>query len=922
MFAKWCSQGPRVRTLGVEGKSDGTASPSAVYPSWREADVVLRDGSTLHLRPTRPGDHADLVDFYSRLSPESRTFRFFSGGGNFGDVVTRLLDLDYRRRYGLVATSGRDAKLVAHAFYAAGVVDRAEVALAVSDELQGKGVGTILLGHLAQAAEAAGIPEFEAEVMYANDKMTQVFLESGFPVRRKFISGNIHFEFPTELSGDALERFESRERTAAAAALRYVLEPKSVAVIGASRSQESVGGRIVLNLLEAGFKGQLHPVNRSAVTIQGLTAFASIGDVPAPVEMAVIAIPAAEVVEVARQCAASGVRALVVISSGFGEAGAEGVERQRELLAVCRESGMRLVGPNCLGVLNTAPAVRLNATFAIPLPPPGSVGFMSQSGALGISAVSFAAARGIGISTFVSVGNKADISGNDLLQYWEQDSQTKVCLLYLESFGNPRKFARVARRVARQKPIVVVKSGRSPAGSRATSSHTGALIADSDLTVDALFNQAGVIRTDTVAELLDVAALLAGPGAPTGPRVGIVTNAGGPGILCADTLQTGGLEVPAFSPGLRKRLAGFLPGHASSLNPVDMTAAASGDQYRQVLNEVAASGEVDALVTIFIPPMITAASEVAEAVRAAAKATALPLLAVFMSAGGPPQSPDDEVAIPTYSFPEEAGRALVHAARYAVWRREPEGTVPVLEGIQRPEADGLLAHRLAAGGGWLEAEELAALLQCYGLPLAESRVARSAREAGRFAAEMGGLVAVKAIAKGLLHKTEVGAVRLDLRGGAAVRRAAGEMTARMRPGGLETTGFIVQRMAPAGVEMLVGVVHDRHFGPVVACGAGGTQAELLRDVSLRITPLSDRDAAAMIRSLQTFPLLEGFRGAPHARVEALEDVLLRVSALVEDHPELAEMDLNPVVVGPAGAVIIDARARVAEPEAPRPLIAR
>ena len=893
-----------------------------VYPSWREADVVLRDGSTLHLRPTRRDDHAGLVDFYARLSPESRTFRFFSGGANFDNVVTRLLNVDYRRRYGLVATTGHEARLVAHAFYAAGAVDRAEVALAVSDELQGKGVGTILLGHLAQAAAAAGIPEFEAEVMYANHKMMQVFLESGFPIRSRFISGAIHLEFPTALSGDALERFESRDRTAATAALRHVLEPASVAVIGASRSLKTVGGRLFGNLLEAGFRGRLHPVNASATTIHGVPAFASIGDVPGPIEMAVVAVPAAKVVGVARQCADAGVSALVVISSGFAEADAEGAERQRQLLAVCRESGMRLVGPNCLGVLNTSPSVQLNATFAIPLPPAGSVGFMSQSGALGISAVAFAAARGLGISTFVSVGNKADISGNDLLQYWEQDPGTKVCLLYLESFGNPRKFARVARRVARLKPIVVVKSGRSPAGSRATSSHTGALIADSDLTVDALFNQAGVIRTDTVAELLDVAALLAGPGPPAGPRVGIVTNAGGPGILCADTLQAGGLEVPAFSKGLRRRLTGFLPGHASSLNPVDMTAAASGDQYRQVLEAVAASGEVDAVVAIFIPTMITAGSDVAEAVRMAAKAGSPPLLQVFMTAGDPPQAASAAGSIPTYWFPEEAGRALVHAARYSAWRRQPEGTVPVLAGIRRQDADALVARRLAAGGGWLEAEELASLLHCYGLPLAEARVARSAREAGRFAAEMGGRVALKAIAKGLLHRTEAGAVRLDLGGGAAVRRAAGEMTARLRSGGLDPAGFIVQRMAPAGVEMLVGVVHDSHFGPVVACGAGGTQAELLKDVSVRITPLSDREATGMIRSLQTFPLLDGFRGAPPARVEALENVLLRVSALVEDHPELAEMDLNPVLVGPEGAVVVDARARIAEPEALRPLIAR
>jgi len=476
---------------------------SADYPREREADVVLRDGSTIHLRPVRDGDEPALRDFYAGLSSESRVFRFFSGGVNLDKVVSRMMEVDYRLRYGLVATAGPVGQIVAHGFYGATSSGPAEVAFAVADALQGRGVATIMLGQLAQAAQAAGIAEFSAEVMFSNSKMARVFQESGFPVRRRLESGTIHYEFPTALSPDALARFEGREREAAVAALRSVLQPKSVAVIGASRSPASIGGRIFRNLLDGDFEGPVYPVNRTAPVVQSVAAYPSVGALPAPAELAVIAVPAAEVVEVARECAAAGVKSLVVVSSGFAEMGEEGRRRQRQLLDVCRESGMRLVGPNCLGVLNASPAVRLNATFATSLPPSGPVGLMSQSGALGIAAVEFAGSRGMGISSFISVGNKADLSGNDVLQYWEADSQTSVCMLYLESFGNPRKFARIARRVARSKPIVVVKSGRTPAGSRATSSHTGALLADSDVTVDALFAQAGVIRTETVSEFLD-----------------------------------------------------------------------------------------------------------------------------------------------------------------------------------------------------------------------------------------------------------------------------------------------------------------------------------------------------------------------------------------------------------------------------------
>jgi len=901
------------------------------YPRDREADVVLRDGSTVHVRPVMTEDAAAVHAFYEGLSPESLTLRFFSGFPNLASAVRWATEVDYERRYGLVATSGDDGRVVAHAGWEREPdrPDRAEVAFAIADAMQGYGLGTILLGQLAEAADKAGVTVLNAEVLPQNYRMVRVFRDSGFPVTTHAIPGLLLVELPTSLSPEALERFEQREQVAAAAAMRAFLAPRSVAVVGASRRRGTVGGELFHNLLAGGFNGPVYPVNPSTPVVQSVLAYGSVTEVPGPVDLAVLVVPAPAVVRAARECAAKGVRALVVISAGFAETGPEGAERQAQLLRVCRDAGMRLIGPNCLGILNTDPEVSLDATFGPAVPLPGRVGFLSQSGALGLAIVDYANALGLGLSSFVSVGNKADISGNDLLHYWEQDDRTGLVLLYLESFGNPRKFARIARRVARSKPVLAVKSGRSAAGARATSSHTGALLAASDVTVDALFRQAGVIRTDTLAELFDVASLLANQPAPVGPRVGIVTNAGGPGIMCADACEAQGLEVVELSAELRAKLAEGLPAAASVTNPVDMLASAPAEHYRRTVELVVASGEVDAAIVIFIPPLLTEPAEVASAVRAAAAAGSVPVLTVIMSAGQLPRGPDETgVRLPTYRFPEDAARALARAAEYGSWRERPEGHVPELPGIHRDEAAALLAAALAGETTgepqprWLAPDEVASLLDCYGLPLAEWRLADTAEEAGAAAEELGGPVALKAVAPLLLHKTEARGVRLGLAGAEQVRAAAEEMATAVTAAGHTLERFLVQRMVGDGVELLVGVVNDASFGPVVACGAGGTAVELLKDVAVRITPLTDRDAAEMVRSLATFPLLDGYRGAPRANVAALEDLLLRVSALVEAHPQVAELDCNPVKVLPHGAVVVDARVRV-EPATPRlPLAAR
>jgi acetyl coenzyme A synthetase (ADP forming)-like protein len=888
----------------------------------RDGDVVLRDGSTVRIRRMQPHDEAGLCALLTSLSEESRWLRFYCLQNSAGIAAEAHREANLDHSFGLVACSGSDERVVGHAFYAAVTDNRAEVAFTIANDFQGRGLGSILLGQLAQVASANGIEIFEADVVAANHAMLRVFRASGFPIEVNAQAGQLQVVFPTSFTAEARKQFERRESLAAVNALKLFFEPRGVAIIGASRQRGTIGGEILHNLLSYGFKGPVYPVNPAATVIEDIQCYPTIEAVPGPVDLAVIVVPAASVIEVAAACARKDVKALVVISAGFSETGAEGKARQAELLSVCRSAGMRLIGPNCMGIANTNPAVLLDATFAPGIPPRGRVGFSSQSGALGLAIMEFANSLGLGISTFISVGNKADISGNDLLRYWESDDDTDVILLYLESFGNPKKFSEIARRVGRKKPIAVVKSGRSTAGARATSSHTGALIAASDVTVDALFRQAGVVRTDTLAELFDVASLLANQPLPNGRRVGIITNAGGPAILCADACEARALEVPVLSAGSQHRLRAFLPAGASVGNPVDMIASAPAEHYRQAIEIVGADENIDSLIVIFTPPLVTRADDVAKSIVEGASRIDRnkPLLSVFLSAHeAPKELRAANVRIPSYSFPETAAIALARATRYQQWRDRRESYPPRFDDIRVDEAAAVVAAALARGEGWLTPGEVAQICSCYGLPLIEQRVVDSVAAAGAAADEIGGEIALKVIAPGLVHKTEAGAVRLRLRGAEAVCNAAREMSERLSLLGHSPSEFVVQRMAEGGVEMLVGVVHDPQFGPVVACGAGGVQVELLKDVSVRLTPLSNEDASEMIRGLKTYPLLLGFRGSRPGDVAALEDGLLRVSAMVEDLPQIAELDCNPFVVHESGASILDARIRVTDVE-PRPLV--
>ncbi len=894
----------------------------ATYPAHLEADAVLHDGSTVRLRPVRAADEPALLDLLERLDEDSRVFRFFSGAPDLGRAAREMADVDYAGRYGLVATRGGDDRLVGHGSYIESSPGRAEVAFEVADEMQGRGLGTLLLAHLAEVAEANDISVFVAEVMPQNHRMVDVFRESGFPVEISSIPGAIQIQLPTSLSAPAVARFEERDRLAARAAVHHFLAPNAVAVVGASRRRGSVGGAVFHNLLRSDFGGVVYPVNAGTDVVQSVRAYRSVAEIPGEVDLAVIAVPAVAVAAAARECAAHGVPALVVLSAGFGEVDADGKAREHELVEVCRGAGMRLVGPNCLGVLTAEPdGIALNATFAPGTPPPGRVGFVTQSGALGLALIDLAGDRGLGVSSFASIGNRADITANDLLDYWESDPATDVALLYIESFSDPRRFSRLARRMGRRKPIVVVKSGRSVSGGRATESHTGAMLSASDLTVDALFEQAGVIRTETLSELLDVSALLAGQPLPAGGRVGILTNAGGPGIMCADACEAAGLEVPELPAAAKEALAGFLAPEASLGNPVDMIATATADQYRRAIEVLAGREEIDALIVIFIRPLLTRAEDVAEAVRGALAELPrpIPVLPVFMSSRDRAAMAAAEVT-PVYLYPEDAARALGRVMRHVEWRGRPEEKPPEMAGTRPDEAAGLIARALASEPRWLAAEEVARLLDCYGIAVPAWRLAEAPEEAGRAAAELGGPVALKAQGEAIVHKTDLGAVEVGLEGAALVTAEARAMDDRLAAAGASRRSFLVQEMAGSGTELLVGVVSDPMFGPVLACGAGGTQAELLGDVAVRICPITRGEAAEAIRSLATFPLLAGFRGRPGADLGALEDLLLRVSAMVQSHKEIAELDLNPVIAGPDGAVAVDARIRVSAvaPTAPWP----
>lgn len=879
--------------------------------------ALLSDGSTVEIRPARPEDADDIREMHQQMSPDNSYFRFFSFSPRAPQrEAQRLTRPEGPDHAALLARL--DDKLIGVASYEPterpGV---AEIAFAVSDEMHGRGVATLLLEHLVSLARQRRLTAFAAETLPENVAMQRVFADAGLPVERQFADGVIELTMPLPgHDGGRLDHYldavAGRASTADVASLRRLLQPASVAVIGASRRRGSAGREILHNIVTAGFAGPVYPVNPRGRSMEGLACLASAADLPPGVDLAVIAVPPGAVPAVAAECGRRGVHALIVITASLGGGGAD-------LLAICRRYGMRLVGPNCFGV--TSAAAQLNATFATAMPIVGTAGLVVQSGGVGIALLEHLGRLGIGISSFASVGDKYDVSSNDMLTWWEQDEQTKLAVLYVESFGSPRGFARTARRVGRQMPVLTVIGGRSAAGQRAAASHTAAS-ATPLVTQEALFGQAGIIATHSLGELVDAAALLASQPLPAGRRIAIVSNAGGAGVLAADACGDSGLTVAVLGTRTQRRLAGLLPFGATVSGPVDTTPTVTVQSFRACLEAVAADESVDALLALGVP---TAIADLSTAILTAQ--VSKPMAAVLLdrpesvSLQGPAPGGDSGLGaastrrLPVYSYPESAARALSHAASYREWREAQQGQVPELADVDSAGAHALVSAFLIdrPDGGWLSAADAGSLLDCYRIPVLATRPVTDEASAVAVAAELGGHVVLKADVAGLVHKSDAGAVKLDLRTSEEVADAYAELAAAF---GATLHRVLVQPMLAGGVETLVGVVQEPVFGPLVVFGLGGVATDVLGDHAARLAPLTDVDAEQMIRNVRAAPLLFGHRGAPAVDTSALADLLLRVSRLADDLPEVAELDLNPVIARPGGVHAVDSRVRIA-PATPR-----
>jgi acyl-CoA synthetase (NDP forming)/GNAT superfamily N-acetyltransferase len=926
-----------------------TSSDRHEYPAHWEADVVLRDGGTARLRPITVDDAERLVSFYEQVSDESKYYRFFAPYPRLSAKdVHRFTHHDFVDRVGLAATIGdefiatvRYDRIGAGGTPASAPADEAEVAFLVQDAHQGRGVASALLEHIAAVARERGIRRFAAEVLPANNKMIKVFMDAGYTQKRSFEDGVVRLEFDLEPTDRSLAVQYAREHRAEARSVQRLLQPGSVAVVGTGRTPGGVGRSILDNIRDAGYTGRLYAVNRAlprdGKELDGVPACRSVRDIDGPVDLAVVTVPAEHVPDVVTECGEHGVQGLVVISAGYADSGPEGRERQRALVRQARTYGMRIIGPNAFGIINTSPGVRLNASLAPVMPRPGRIGLFAQSGAIGIALLSRLHRRGggvtgvTGVSTFVSSGNRADVSGNDVLQYWYDDPETDVALMYLESIGNPRKFTRLARRTAAVKPLVVVQGARH--GGVAPQGHAVRATRLPHATVSALLRQAGVIRVDTITDLVDAGLLLARQPLPTGPRVAILGNSESLGLLTYDACLAEGLRPHP---------------------PLDLTTAASADDFHAALSRALADDTCDAVVVTAIPTVgegsTAGDAALAEALRSAAAAVpAKPVLVVHVELGGlaealsaaastapraapspaeetlpatpaqrPPavRAPEGAHLIPAYPAAERAVRALGEAVAYAQWRRDAAdpGKVPEYEDIDEKGAAEQIAGHLARGQGLtLGAQETCDLLGRYGVHVHRALPAPTPDGAAAAARTLGYPVALKATAPHLRHRADLGGVRLDLTDETQLRRAYAELTelfgkpAELRP--------VVQGMAPRGVDTVVRAVIDPAAGAVLSFGLAGAATQLLGDMAHRLVPVTDRDATSLIRSIRTAPLLFGWRGSAPVDAAALEELLLRVSRLVDDHPEVVAVTLEPVVVAPHGLSVLGASVRLAPPPA-------
>ena len=883
--------------------------------------MALKDGSMINLRAISVDDASKLLSFYQRLSSRSIYLRFLKMINLTKEDADQYAKVDYDNTFAVVAIHGEgpEEKIIGVGRYWRHPEphrNKAEMAFVVEDAYQKKGIGTNLLELLAVAAREHGIDTIETEMLQENEGITRMIQQSGFELTDKFQGTRTwrgtYSTFPTPF---VASKSSERERRASIASISRFMKPRSIAVLGAS-NKPGIGNACLKNLITYGYTGIAYPINPGTEVVSSIKTYPSIMDVPSEVDLAILVVAAEKAQPLVEECAKKGVKGLVVITAGFSEMGGEGIKREKKLIHTARAYGMRVIGPNCLGILNTDPAVSMNATFAPVFPFHGKVALGTQSGALGGALLAYCYKIGLGLSNFVSIGNRADVSDNELLQYWAEDKDTDIILLYLESFANPRRFARIARETTAKKPILVVKGGSSSAGARAAASHTGAMMS-ADIVSDALFRQAGMIRCKTLEKLFSTATFLANQPLPRGKRVAVLTNGGGAGIMAADALSAEGFQLPILSEKTRDELKTFLPPKASYLNPIDTTAVVSPDQYKRTL-KLLLEEEIDAVVVIYIPPIRELLDFMKAAIREVAleyRKKGIPIMASYLGVDEEKIGSPMEDNIPKYTFPEATAFVLGRAYEYYEHLNKPAGRIPKFDNIDKKAAQAIIAkalERSTSSPVWLDSDEISEIFAAYGIRSAQSRIALSAQEAAATADSIGYPVAVKLFSPTITHKTDVGGVMLNVKSAPEVidayRQISGNIEKISRRS--EMKGVTVQKMLSGGVELIVGVTQDKSFGPLIMFGLGGIYAELFKDVNFRIHPLTDVDAEDMISAFKAHKILDGWRGAPPSDIAAIKDLLLRISALVEDIHEIQEMDLNPIMVMETGQGCCVADARI------------
>lgn len=886
------------------------------------AETVLKDGSRIVLRLLSKGDTETCLDFISRMGEHAKYLYLRHSPQNVTrEDIARYCSVDYHNSFTLVAEvtqSGRPTIVATGRYNRLPGRDVAEVNFLVSESFRNRGISTKLVEHLANIARENGILAFAANMLPENEEMMNVFTGYGFHVEREIVDGELRVTFPIAPTAEVSARTLERERRATITSVRALFYPHSVAVVGASRKEGSLGQLLLQCILESRFTGVVYPVNPNAEAIMSMKSYPTVLDIPDDVDLAIIAVPAPAVLQVVDECGRKGVRSLIIISDGFKEIGGEGIEREQKLREIALGYGIRVVGPNCMGVINTDPIVRLNGTFSHVFPPAGNIAFLSQSGALGLAILEYTGRLNIGLSYFISIGNRIDISANDLLEYWEEDKATEAILLYLESFGNPRKFRHIAKRVSAVKPIIAIKGGRTSAGSKAAATHTGAMAA-SAVTIEALFQQVGIIRVDALQQAFGVVSMVSKQPVPHGNRLAIVTNGGGPGIIAADACPSHGIELPEFSPEVIDQLKSVSKRTININNPLDLTASAGEKEFGESLQILARDQGNDAVLMISIPPVQVDPGQVKRILRQAMplfKQQNKPLIACFIGQPGT-DSYHDIGDIPVFTFPEEAVAALGHVVEYGRWLQKPKGEIRHFSDIEREKARTMIEKEMTRSAQrpfWLSTMKANELLNHYGIRTVDTAFARTASQAARKASELGFPVVVKLASATIAHKTEVGGIILDVRTKEGVKQAFNGIREKLvhdsREGEME--GVVLQRMIKGGVETISGVAEDPSFGPLMMFGMGGVYTEVLRDIAVRLHPLTDVLAREMIDSIKMAALLKGWRGAPPTDVKALEEMLLRLSALVEDISQIMEIDLNPVAAMAEGKgyFVLDAKIRL------------